>query len=831
MRPQRHRGWFWVPAMLGATMAGPTVRAAPEAIEVGTANVKDLPGGREADGIIGDFVLRNDAVEIVVSGNLHQRRANMGVLWDAPTPGCIYDFTFRGTNNDQLTLFAPGGQKGQLSSVYVLKDGHDGEAVVRAELTAASAGNRVARRHDYILRDGWRHVVVVSTYENRSAKPAKVSPEANCLGLVSGLTVEDVRTGLCQDPDDRIGYAWAGIEWENAKPAAGGEFDLGPGQTASLAVVLAIGAGAADAFGEVRTIATPGHVFEGRVVDTDGKPVTRATMHFPAAGADGTLVGCVDAAGKYRLVLPEAACRVTVRDIGRDDVTAEVKAGQPQTITMSTASGVQVEVTDEHGGPLPCKAQFAGIDGTPDPQLGPIVRAHGCDNQYHSENGRFFQGLPPGRYRAIITRGIEYDHHEQDLTVERCKVVGVRATLKRVVDTRGWVSCDFHNHTTESGDNFCGTVDRVINLAAEQVEFAPTTEHNRLSDWGPHIERLGLHREMKTVSGIELTGRGPHLNAFPLVPVPRRQDNGAPTWDPDPRISALTLRNMPGDRENRWVQLNHPNMSRYFNDANEDDKPDDGFTHLLDLIDAAEVYGQFILSGQRHYEVQWRGQTRKRDNWPMLWLQMLNAGRRVWTVATSDAHEVTQGGVGGWRTYVPSSHDDPPEIDPSQIVANAKRGRSFVTNGPFLHVRTDAGEGPGDTIRAKRQLVLKVRVQCNTWTDVDRVVVLVNGRPDPTCDFRKAEHPEMFAAGTVRFERDVPVALKTDAHVIVVAIGEGSTLKTGYGRSWQSEMRPVAYHNPIYVDVDGDGWTPSHDALGVPYLDYGFAPATTRPDR
>src|SRR4029453_12716656 len=100
--------------------------------------------------------------------------------------------------------------------------------------------------------------------------------------------------------------------------------------------------------------------------------------------------------------------------------------------------------------------------------------------------------------------------------------------LTRVVDTAGWVSADYHNHSTPSGDNTCGTDDRIINLAAEQVEFAPTTEHNRFYDWRPNIERLGLKEHLQTVPGIELTGGGAHFNLFPFKTQPFHTDNRAP---------------------------------------------------------------------------------------------------------------------------------------------------------------------------------------------------------------------------------------------------------------------------------------------------------------
>ena len=70
------------PALLLAFVASVSfVIAAPEAFEVGPEQKSSLPGGREADGIIGDFILRNDKIEAVVSGNLPLRRANMSTFY------------------------------------------------------------------------------------------------------------------------------------------------------------------------------------------------------------------------------------------------------------------------------------------------------------------------------------------------------------------------------------------------------------------------------------------------------------------------------------------------------------------------------------------------------------------------------------------------------------------------------------------------------------------------------------------------------------------------------------------------------------------------------
>ena len=152
------------------------LHAAPEAFEVGPLNKDQLPHGKEADGIIGDFVLRNEKVVAVISGNLPLRRANMSTFYGATgiTPGCLYDLTLRDADNDQLTVFCPAGQHGAVSWVRVLKDGSDGEAVIETVTTAANNGG-LAKRHEYRLRDGWQGVLVTTVLKNESAAAIKAS--------------------------------------------------------------------------------------------------------------------------------------------------------------------------------------------------------------------------------------------------------------------------------------------------------------------------------------------------------------------------------------------------------------------------------------------------------------------------------------------------------------------------------------------------------------------------------------------------------------------------------------------------------------------------------
>jgi hypothetical protein len=164
--------------------------------------------------------------------------------------------------------------------------------------------------------------------------------------------------------------------------------------------------------------------------------------------------------------------------------------------------------------------------------------------------------------------------------------------------------------------------------------------------------------------------------------------------------------------------------------------------------------------------------------------------------------------------YVPSQSDKPAEIDWRENVTHAKAGRSILTTGPYLQVQLGDGTLPGGLSRGSRTNQLRVTVQCTDWIDIDRVQVLVNGRRVPALNFTRDTHPGKFRSGVVRFEETLPIVLSEDAHLIVVAAGEKSDLSKGYGTSDQAKLRPCAYHNPIFVDVDGNGFQPNGDTLG-----------------
>lgn len=819
----------FAPFLLLAVILGqnPPTHAA-DAFEAGPGHEVDLPGGREADGIRGDFVLRNEKVAALVSQNAPLRRANMSTFYGAEgvTPGCLFDLTLLDEQNDNLTVFSPAGQRGEVSWVRVMPGSKEKKAAVETVITSAKNGG-IFKRHEYRLRDAEQGIWIITTLRNDSDEARKISTKDEWTKFNEQGELDGIRWAGAIDPDDRCGYAIGQAlvrEVKGARFQEGDSIELQPRQEVTWSRFLAVAHSPLEAWGIVQQMqgAQTG-VLRLRLVEKNGKPVKSARLLKTTEDAP-SIFASPDDTGEISMVLPVGRHHFEIKDRGRVSrkIETEVTAGQTTELKqeLDAATRLNFSITGVNDQPLPCKVQINAIGGTKPLNLGPAMRAHGCKDQYHSENGQFSVQLSPGSYHVVITHGIEFSHFEQDAILEQGKELDIKATLKRLVDTAGWVSADFHNHSTPSGDNICGTPDRIINLVAENIEFAPATEHNRIFDWRPAIEKLRLQNEIQTVTGMELTGNAAHLNCFPLTPEPFSQDNGAPVWNPDPRISAITLRRWQGERDDRWVQINHPDLEFLFNDRNSDGVADGGFALIDRFVDGMETENgdrNDILADSPWWLEKPAGALATKVEYarPFIWRQLLNLGHRITPLAVADAHTVWGNGVGGWRIYLPSKTDKPAEIDwTNDLARHAKAGHIVLTTGPFLQVTTRDGMLPGDDVKAKDGVEIHVKVQCTDWQDIDRVQVLVNSRPEPSLNFTRKSHPQMFQDGVVKFDQKISIPLKTDAHLIVVTMHETMTLKTGYGTSGQSRLHPQAYHTPIYVSLHDGPFQPNGDTLG-----------------
>ncbi len=764
--------------------------------------------------------------------------------------GALIDLTTRSDQSDQLAAFYPGPQNAAFRSARLLKDqaGIDGDSVasssesVGVEVIAAGSADRPEVRVAYRLAPGQRYLEVVSTLTNRANKALTVP-------LEDGWRMDGGKEDMVKAPNGTAEFFWVhdrywnqayGVDCAERKIQSNSDSRLSrlryvddtgqhtvklePGQSVTLRrrifaarnLVNLRGRHAQEHGQTVRSV----HVV---LLDSGQQPLPEARI---ALKHNGRSLGTANTRrdGTATLLLGDGEYTLDVSSYGvtlARNLPLKVDAASTKArfvIANYRPGRVVAKITDEHDRPIPCKVEFQPLGDTPTPNFGPETAAFAVRNLRYAPLGAFEQPVAPGRYRFIVSHGPEFDAVTRELTVPPGGDVQLRARLQRTVDTTGWVSSDFHSHSSPSGDNTASQLGRVVNLVCEHIEFAPCTEHNRIDTYVPHIRKLQIEPYIATTSGIELTGQPlplNHQNAFPLVRKPHTQDGGAPLTDPDPekQIERLALWD---NRSEKLVQQNHPDLGWLFFDKNGDGRPDGGYKRSFPYIDVIEIHP--IVDALRLDPATQRGK-RTYNNRIFNWLQLLNQGYRYPGVVNTDAH-YNYHGSGGLRNWIRSSTDDPPQIDVMEMVRNATAGRLLMSNGPFLQVdaTNERGQsaGIGDELTCPgRRLRLHVRAQSPNWFDIDRVFVLVNGRISPNHDYRRASHPDMFTSGPVKFDHVLELSLAGDAHIEVVAAGEKATLQPVLGPSW-GKQQPVALTNPIYVDVDGGGFRANGDTLDAP---------------
>ncbi len=835
---------------------------AAEIVEIGPDHLRMLPEGKEADAIPGDFLLRNDKITATIGGVASFRDANVNTQ---AVQGAVLDLVrhdLPGGNNDLLDAFYPQGHyldaPAPTRAEIIRARGND--VLIRFSRAAAEGmqGDPVDVSTDYSLRDGEPFLRITTTYRNHGPKPARaavydkiradtlfrIPPAGDTPSLVydepwHGAAYGVVRAGgkpiRSYATAARVTYFLAGgnrldfpellIADEKAQPIgpslprpslipAGGEVSverfLIPGRhPAEVQAVIAE---------LLKTNATRAEI---RVSDPQGQPVAGANV-VARSGKTVASEGRTDAEGRLTLILSQpGAYDVVVTQRGRADTQARLSApeasGRETAISLGPIAQASFDIVDGTNGRGrtrgPVKVVLQGVDGTPDPNFGPDALPRQAGHLCFSPDGLFTLALPPGHYEALIGRGPEFTLEKRRFEVAYGTTTPVHAEIRRAFSSPGWVIADFHNHTTASNDSIAETGGRVVGIAASGVEFAPATEHNRISTFTTYIERFQLEPFLHSCGGIELSGiPGPgatnHQNAFPLQVLSGAQGGGAPRTDRDPKVQIARLFHHDNDAE-KFVQQNHPDVGWLYFDKDRDGNPDGGFgtrpfTHALELN--REIVG--LLKALES------SGAKARTGRAFQWLQMLNQGDRIYATANSDAH-ITAFHDGSIFTYVASEQDDPARLDPIALARAARAGRMVLSNGPFLEVALD-GVPPGGNVRASGESALNVRVSCAPWIDIDRVQVLVNGHPIPALNFTRADAADGFARSSeaLRFSRTIPLRLTEDAHVIVIATGEHSQIGPFHGNFGQ--QAPTALSNPIFVDVDGNGFQASKDTLGVP---------------
>jgi antitoxin (DNA-binding transcriptional repressor) of toxin-antitoxin stability system len=769
-------------------------------------------GGPNAVGRPGDFVLENAEVVFVVDqlgssagfaesgGNLvdaadaHARKDELGQMFTFfgtfPRQGVYETITTGGDVDGTAWIEAKGKELYEPALVvttrYTL---HGPDRALLVETTVENTGDTLVTLPALGDAVQWGAAEKVAPGKPRGFKGPASGPYLGGVGRfvsyaltstegavesVSGSSWSDTtqRKDVKLGPHGRTAYARVFIVGERA-------------DTSSLVGELALAAG--KPVGSLRVATSPMATGVKLQLLADG--ATEAmTLAAPFTGNVPV--------GKYTVSAPGAAAQAKV------DVTAEGEA--KATLAVDPPAQLAVRCADERGAAMPCKVTFEGTSGTPDPDFGPAHAAGPAHGQATTADGAVSVSLAPGSYRVTASRGPEYALGSQEVQLAGGDRKSVALTVARVVDTAGYLGCDFHQHTMLGADAPVGKVDRLVSNVAEGVEVAVTSEHNVVADLEPLVREHHLEAQMAAIAGDELTtdaSRKPwgHANVWPMVADPNKPRGGAPVVrDRNAHETFEALRQDASALGTDFVlQINHPRtkLTGYFDQLGFDRARGVGTDPTYDArFDALEVWNGRNVEARAAVLEDWRA--------------LLRTGHPVTPTADTDTHGIVGQEAGYPRTYVRVSDDGALDAwnaaRTADVVHGVKALRDVVlTNGPML--RVSANGAPIGGLAKGRAVTVKVHVECAPWVDVDTVKVVRarDGAPEVSKSVTLAPLKDGARGADVTF-----AALRFDADdaLFVVASG-GKTLAPvlpllgGDPR----DVLPWAMTGAIWVDADGDG--------------------------
>ncbi|HUS66812.1 MAG TPA: hypothetical protein VMZ28_19880 [Kofleriaceae bacterium] len=576
--------------------------------------------------------------------------------------------------------------------------------------------------------------------------------------------------------------------FSDALSEAGQTLAIGPNATATRTVEILVAPGGAGAIeSQVRALTGQKTGSVRGILRNGGAgariAVSRTTVADPAAAL--TTVYVPDDSGVFFGALQPGEYRAEVEGEGHRraaPVTFEVVEGRETILSelvLPPAAQLAYRVRDDAGAPIPAKIFVIGaLPAVPDRRFRDTVKdplpygiaawwaSRAGDSSYDDAWDRPL-ALAPGHYRVVISRGPEWSRFEKEIDLPASGAT-VEATLKRVVDTTGYVACDFHQHSHISPDSPVSPEVRVLANLAEGVEYLSSSEHDLLFDYAPVIDALDAGRLIGSGIGVESTPFDyGHFIGWPLAIDPLMPNGGALDWG-NGGLGDLTPGQIFGGLRGKGaqvVQVNHPrtpplnisyqqNFDRaalrfdyashtFYSDtgklevsARDLGLPEDA-SLFSDQFNATEVYLGFwpaedvtVIDRERQDVLV---NTNLRD-----WMTFLSFGFTPTAVGDSDTHQRWSWPSGLPRTLVRVPDDSTAGIaaglgvDVARTMTGAAPRDAIVTNGPMvtLHAGPSADTGGiGRTVALSggaATVEVHVKASAPDWVPFDSIELYAN---------------------------------------------------------------------------------------------------------
>lgn len=304
------------------------------------------------------------------------------------------------------------------------------------------------------------------------------------------------------------------------------------------------------------------------------------------------------------------------------------------------AGSLAFEIRDAETGLLiPGKLTVLGARGTPGPRWtrtdlpreeAGLILAY---DRVFSTTGTGTVPLPPGSYDVYVSRGLEWDLFVlRGVRVVKGGRATVRATLRHVVDTPGWLSGDFHVHAAMSSDSRVPMMARVFEFVAEGIDMIVSTDHNVVADYAPFIQEAGVASLLTSARGDEITTSAwRHFGAFPLQQELAEAGHGAiPAGGNPAELFSRVRARSPG----AVIDVHHPRLNDtigYFTMGGLDSRSDRatrrGFSFDFDAVE--------VLNGYQDPD------RKSVDQTIADWFSLIDHGPVVTCTGNSDTHHLT----------------------------------------------------------------------------------------------------------------------------------------------------------------------------------------------
>lgn len=843
--------WAFFAALSGCSSSDPSDPASPLILETGSADGHADVFGAKAAGQAraarlndpasipgpahgrqqfaeGDYVLANDKIAVVVEGvGLSDGYARFG--------GEILAIDKVGDDGRPLglsmyneTLWALSSQMVKPDSVTVLRDGSDGgDAIVRAlgpltpipfidgPLSAIfPAKFDMVVAYDFVLAPGSEAVVLRLVIPNATSEAINFGvdrPGSDELFGFFHYSRSHMVTAEAGFAEPETYSEWVGFDggpWGFAfRPLDGAiEYGLeqsgfalfyGPGfvaepntiTTSDRMQVIAGGPnydGLRDAVNRV-SHRPPWREVKGQVLDATGAPVEGAWVHEVAGEGDYLSRTLSGPDGSFSIHAPDRSVALFPQKKGYPQSPGFVLERSATTLDLPLGATGILHVTAKDaaaGEALPVRVQVIPSNppkGTPE-RFGVLDEVNGRLYQEFAVSGEATLVVPPGEHRVIVSRGYEWEMLDTTVQVAAGETTELPATLTHSVDTTGYMCADFHIHSFYSADSNDPVEHKVRGAIADGLDIPVSSEHEWVAEFQPVIEKLGLTKWAFGVSSEELTTfTWGHFGVVPLYPKHDHVNNGAIDWVgllPKDVFAAVDA--VP---EKPALIVNHPSgggFGAYFDAALFDRKTGHGSDEMWsDNFDAVEVFNDSDFDANR-------------DGSVADWFALLNVGKLMGAVGSSDSHHLRTSPVGYPRTCMFFGHDNPNDLTPEAVRDGILAGNSTISGGAFMTVEGPAGEMPGETVvGASNGVTFTVRVSTPSFIQVDTLEIIVDGvTVDTVALLPIGDGPAHNFANQVTV---LPTQGKDRSWVVFHAKGETDLSPLHPGR------RPFAVSNPVFL--------------------------------